>query len=174
MKKEGFEIKSGARFLRGDDVCNFDFSKKHTEGWDWTWQVPRADFDKVMTDALIEKGVDIVFEQEVVDVEFTNTGSITTVKDIEGNTSTISAKYIIDASGFGRVLPRILDLDKPSKIPNHSSIFTHVKDLKRPEGKEGTLITFDVVSTETWLWVCLLYTSPSPRDKRQSRMPSSA
>ena len=28
----------------------------------------------------------------------------------------------------------------------------------------------------SWLWVksCLLYTSPSPRDKRQSRMPSSA
>ena len=24
------------------------------------------------------------------------------------------------------------------------------------------------------LWICLLYTSPSPRDKRQSRMPSSA
>ena len=23
-------------------------------------------------------------------------------------------------------------------------------------------------------WTCLLYTSPSPRDKRQSRMPSSA
>ena len=23
-------------------------------------------------------------------------------------------------------------------------------------------------------WICLLYTSPSPRDKRQSRMPSSA
>ena len=24
------------------------------------------------------------------------------------------------------------------------------------------------------MWTCLLYTSPSPRDKRQSRMPSSA
>ena len=24
------------------------------------------------------------------------------------------------------------------------------------------------------IWICLLYTSPSPRDKRQSRMPSSA
>ena len=24
------------------------------------------------------------------------------------------------------------------------------------------------------MWACLLYTSPSPRDKRQSRMPSSA
>ena len=25
-----------------------------------------------------------------------------------------------------------------------------------------------------WAFICLLYTSPSPRDKRQSRMPSSA
>ena len=25
-----------------------------------------------------------------------------------------------------------------------------------------------------WVYGCLLYTSPSPRDKRQSRMPSSA
>ena len=29
-------------------------------------------------------------------------------------------------------------------------------------------------STGDWLKICLLYTSPSPRDKRQSRMPSSA
>ena len=28
--------------------------------------------------------------------------------------------------------------------------------------------------TITWVLTCLLYTSPSPRDKRQSRMPSSA
>ena len=34
----------------------------------------------------------------------------------------------------------------------------------------------DVVSAseEAISWYCLLYTSPSPRDKRQSRMPSSA
>ena len=34
----------------------------------------------------------------------------------------------------------------------------------------STLFTTIVV----WLILCLLYTSPSPRDKRQSRMPSSA
>ena len=36
--------------------------------------------------------------------------------------------------------------------------------------------TFEVNVFGTW-WLtkyCLLYTSPSPRDKRQSRMPSSA
>ena len=31
-----------------------------------------------------------------------------------------------------------------------------------------------VVSRTDMVWICLLYTSPSPRDKRQSRMPSSA
>ena len=35
-------------------------------------------------------------------------------------------------------------------------------------------VTWDNVTGEDFLEVCLLYTSPSPRDKRQSRMPSSA
>ena len=33
----------------------------------------------------------------------------------------------------------------------------------------------DAALARAWLFqICLLYTSPSPRDKRQSRMPSSA
>lgn len=153
LKEKKFEVKGGARFMRGDKICNFDFSKKYTEGWDWTWQVPRADFDKTLTDTLTDWGVDIAFEQEVVAVEFQGSDSITTLKSADGGISTVSAKYIVDSSGHGRVLPRLLDLDKPSEIPKHSSIFTHVKDLKRPEGREGTIITFDIVSLETWLWV---------------------
>ncbi|WP_273565360.1 NAD(P)/FAD-dependent oxidoreductase [Maribacter halichondriae] len=153
LKAKNFEVKGGARFMRGEKICNFDFSKKYTEGWDWTWQVPRADFDKTLTDELTKWGVDIAFEQEVVAVEFVGSDSTTTIKDAEGNLSTVSAKHIVDSSGHGRVLPRLLDLDKPSEIPKHSSIFTHVKDTKRPEGREGTIITFDIVSLETWLWV---------------------
>ncbi len=153
LKAKNFEVKSGARFMREGQICNFDFSKKHTAGWDWTWQVPRADFDKTMTDALEDRGVDIAFEKEVIAVEFNGSISTTTIKDLEGNLSSVTAKYIIDSSGFGRVLPRLLDLDKPSEIPKHSSIFTHVKETKRPEGHEGTIITFDIVSLDTWLWV---------------------
>lgn len=154
LKAEKFEVKAGARFLKNGIVCDFDFSKKHTPGWDWTWQVPRADFDNALTDELIKNGVDIAFEMEVVDVKMAEDGtSETTVKDVNGNISFIEAKYIIDSSGYGRVLPRLLDLDKPSALPKHSSIFAHVKDTKRPEGREGTLITFDVVTDDVWLWV---------------------
>ena len=39
-------------------------------------------------------------------------------------------------------------------------------NLSRPDSTKVNGVTED--------WDCLLYTSPSPRDKRQSRMPSSA
>ena len=154
LEQQGFEIKSGARFIRGKTICEFDFSDKFSEGYNWTWQLPRADFDNVLAQELVKKGVDITFEHEVIDVLFSEDGSsITTLIDKAGERYIAHAKFIIDSSGYGRVLPRLLDLDKPSSIPEHSSIFSHVNDIHRPEGKEGTLITFDVIDKDTWFWV---------------------
>lgn len=164
LMAQGFEIKSGARFLKNNIVCNFDFSKKHTPGWDYTWQVPRADFDNTLAKEIVKKGVDVSFGHEVVDVKFNTNdedinltqgvGSSTTiVKNENGKEYKINAKFIIDSSGYGRVLPRLLDLDKRSSLDANSAIFTHVKENRRPEGVEGTIITFDVVRDDVWLWV---------------------
>lgn len=148
-----FEKKLGARFIRGEEICVFDFSDKYGKGWDWTWQIPRADFDNTMAQEIIRKGIDLEFESEVLAVAFEGKNSITTVRDKDGNEKQIHAKMIIDSSGYGRVLPRLLDLDTPSHLDPHSSIFTHVNDINRPEGEEGTLISFDILETEVWLWV---------------------
>ncbi|MEC5173121.1 flavin-dependent dehydrogenase [Chryseobacterium nepalense] len=153
LDKMGFEKKLGARFLRGKEVCIFDFSNKFGEGWDWTWQVPRADFDNVLAQEVINKGIDLEFETEVTGIEFNGTDSVTTVKNKNGETKEIHAKFVIDSSGYGRVLPRLLDLEKPSKLSPHSAIFSHVKDINREAGTEGTLISFDIIETEVWLWV---------------------
>ena len=53
------------------------------------------------------------------------------------------------------------------------------KKMAYHERGEGNPIVFQHGNpTSSYLWrniiPCLLYTSPSPRDKRQSRMPSSA
>lgn len=152
LKAKKFEVKAGARFIRGNEVCNFDFSKKFTKGWNWTWQVPRADFDKTLTDELEKRGVKIWFENEVTNVVFEEQTTKVAIKSATEK-FTVNTKFIIDASGYGRVLPRLLNLDTPSEIPNHSSIFTQVIDTERPQGKEGTLITFDIVKPQVWLWV---------------------
>ena len=148
-----FEKKLGARFIRGNEICVFDFSKKYGNGWDWTWQVPRGDFDNTMAKECVAKGIDLEFESEVISVEFEGKNSKTVVKDKDGNLKEIHAKFIIDSSGYGRVLPRLLDLDTPSHLDPHSSIFVHVDDVNRPEGEEGTMISFDILETEVWLWV---------------------
>ena len=153
LDKMNFEKKLGARFIRGEEICVFDFSKKFGEGWDWTWQVPRADFDNTLAEEVIKKGIDLEFESEVIAVTFEEKNSVTTIKQKDGTIKEVHAKFIIDSSGYGRVLPRLLDLDTPSKLDPHSSIFTHVKDINRPEGEEGTLISFDILETEVWLWV---------------------
>lgn len=153
LDKMGFEKKRGARFLRGKEVCIFDFSDKFGKGWDWTWQVPRADFDQTLAQDVINKGIDLEFETEVIDIQFNGTDSITTVKNKNGETKEIHAKFVIDSSGYGRVLPRLLDLEKPSVLSPHSAIFSHVKDINREIGEEGTLISFDIIETEVWLWV---------------------
>ena len=135
-----FEKKLGARFIRGEEICIFDFSKKYGEGWDWTWQVPRADFDNTMAQEVIKKGIDLEFESEVVSISFEGKKSITVIKDIAGNLKEVHANFVIDSSGYGRVL-------------SDKTFISVVSTRKGCEGEEGTLISFDILETEVWLWV---------------------
>ncbi|MFL9844677.1 NAD(P)/FAD-dependent oxidoreductase [Flavobacterium rhizosphaerae] len=153
LNTKGFEKKFGARFIRNEEVCVFDFSEKFGTGWDWTWQVPRADFDNTLAEEVKRKGVDLEFETEVTNVVFSGSDSVTTVKDKEGNVKEIQAKFIIDSSGYGRVLPRLLNLEAPSSVTENSSLFSHVDDVNRPVGEEGVQISFDILETKVWLWV---------------------
>lgn len=152
VKAAGFQKKFGARFIKGDQVGEFDFSQKHGEGWDWTWQVPRADFDMILAEEAMRQGVDIRFKTEVLHVDFCGKESVTQIRTAEGEYSEIKAGFIIDASGFGRVLARQLNLEAPPQIAAHSSIFTHIPESDRPLGKEGELITFEVLKTNVWFW----------------------
>lgn len=153
LQSKNFQKKPGARFIRGNVISIFDFSNKFGEGWDYTWQIPRADFDHSMAQELQRKGVDIAFETALTAISFSGSESVSTIQDKTGKISQLRAKFVIDASGYGRVLPRLLNLDKPSQLNPHSAIFSHVKDINRPAGIEGTQISFDVLDTEVWLWV---------------------
>ena len=152
LKSQGFQKKYGARFIRNNEIAEFNFSKKFGDGWNWTWQVPRAEFDKVLTDNLSSRGVDIRFETEVTSVSFTDGYWKIHTKNDMGKTNEITCKFIIDSSGNGRVLASHLDLEAPPKIYNHSSIFTHITETSRPEGMEGSQISFEVINPKTWFW----------------------
>src|SRR4051812_43897293 len=61
VKAKDFQRKDGAKFVMGGDICDFNFSNQYTQGWQWTWQVPRAEFDKTLADECERKGVAISY-----------------------------------------------------------------------------------------------------------------
>ncbi|RKS53160.1 hypothetical protein BC962_1406 [Gillisia mitskevichiae] len=152
VKNAGFQKKFGARFIKDEKIGEFNFSEKYGEGWDWTWQVPRADFDHCLALEAQKKGVKILFDTEVINVEFKEGHSTTIVRNSNGELTEIQANFIIDSSGFGRVLAKQLKLEAPPQIAAHSSIFTHIEEPDRPSGKEGEIITFEVLETQVWFW----------------------
>lgn len=153
LNKHNFQVKNGAIFLKGEQRCEFDFSEQFTKGKAWTWQVPRDKFDKIIADQVESMGVAIDYESEVIDIKFNGTKSTTIVKDKRGVEKRIEAKFIIDASGYGRVIPKLLDLNYPSTQPNRSTIFTHFKDLNRPNTEDSNRIIAISHKPDVWIWV---------------------
>lgn len=152
VEKKGFQKKFGAMFRKGDKSSDFDFSEQFSKSWSWTWQVQRSEFDKALIDEVEKKGAIVLFESTVEDVEFKNDKVLTSVSCKQG-TDIFESKYIIDSSGYGRVLPKLLDLEKPSTLPRRSAFFTQIKDVNRPEGKDSNRIQIIVVNDAVWVWM---------------------
>ena len=153
VQQQQFMRKNGAVFLRGDEICNFDFSSQFTDGWNFTYQVPRADFDKTLADTVASRGVDILYRHGVTAVNFTPTHAAATVEKPDGAKFEVRSKFIVDASGYGRVLPRLLDLETPSKFPQRAALFTHVTGDIRPEGSEAGKIWVCLHPGGAWIWI---------------------
>lgn len=154
VEAAGFQKKFGAKFVMGDRICDFNFSEQFSKGWTWTWQVPRAQFDNILAHGVAKKGIPVEFEVGVTGIEFReDESSITTVEDVDGNKKQIEARYVIDASGYGRVIPNLLGLNKQSSFDPRKTHFAHFKDPKRPEGTEGNRITVVVHQQRVWIWV---------------------
>jgi flavin-dependent dehydrogenase len=154
VDKYGFQKKFGAKFVMDDKICDFNFSEQFTQGWAWTWQVQRAQFDQVLANGVAKKGIPVEFETEVTTIQFNDDeSSVTTVLDKDGKESKIEARFIIDCSGYGRVIPNMLGLNKPSGFDPRKTHFTHYKDPHRPEGLEGNRITIIVHRQQVWIWV---------------------
>jgi flavin-dependent dehydrogenase len=153
VKEKGFQEKTGAKFVKNGKICDYFFADQFTAGWNWTWQVPRAEFDKTLADTVEKMGVPVSYETTVTGITFNGQDSVTTVEDKDGNKSEIAARFIIDGSGYGRVIPRLFKLDKPSTQPPRKALFTHTVDKKRLMADEPNRITIVVHEPGVWIWI---------------------
>ncbi|MBB5017435.1 flavin-dependent dehydrogenase [Chitinivorax tropicus] len=151
----GFQYKNGAAFMRGSRYTDFDFRDKHSEGWGTTYQVQRAHFDHVLAQDAERQGAIIRYRHEVIAADMAGERPCLTIKPPEGEQYLIEANFVLDASGFGRILPRLLDLETPSDFPVRGAIFTHIED-RIPVGtfdRNKIRITIHPEHVDVWYWL---------------------
>ena len=154
VQAAGFQVKTGAAFAWGERYSAFDFGDTFSNGKPTTFQVQRGEFDKLLADQAAQQGVDIRYGETIVGVDFSGECRYLHVRRENGSEYHIKAKFVLDASGYGRVLPRLLDLEAPSNFPLRQAVFTHVEDRIEHPGFDRTkiLVTTHPTKRDIWFW----------------------
>ncbi|WLH52410.1 NAD(P)/FAD-dependent oxidoreductase [Pseudomonas tolaasii] len=150
----GFQVKTGAAFAWGERYSAFDFSDTFSNGKPTTFQVQRGEFDQLLADQAHLQGVNIRYGETVVGVDFSGECRYLHVRRENGSEYHLKAKFVLDASGYGRVLPRLLNLDVPSNFPVRQAVFTHVEDRIEHPGfdRSKILVTTHPTRRDIWFW----------------------
>lgn len=156
VEEHGFQFKNGAAFLRGAERNFYNFSEKLSEGHGTTWQVRRAPFDHLLAKSAQDKGADLRFGHQLESIDFLEDVVQVNALDEAQQHYQIQAKFVLDGSGFGRILPKLLDLEYPSNFPVRQALFTHIEDNIDPEAdfdREKILITVHEKDHRAWYWL---------------------
>ena len=155
VEQAGFQVKTGAAFLYQDALSEFCFSDKFTRGFDATYQVQRDRFDALLASEAQRMGVEIRWQQTLVAADFLSSKPLLTIENEDQSSYQLEADFVLDASGFGRVLPRLLNLEKPSDFPCRQSLFTHLEDRIDDEQYDRNKIRIIVhpEHRDVWYWL---------------------
>jgi len=155
IQDAGFQYKNGAAFHYDGKDSAFDFRDKFSPGWGTTFQVQRAHFDHLLAQEAQKKGAEIHYGHEITEADVSGEQPWLKVRTDEGQEYEARGKFVLDASGFGRVLPRLLDLETPSEFPVRMSLFTHIEDNidQTLHDRDKILITVHPKRRDVWFWL---------------------
>ncbi len=154
IKQRHYMPKNGAVFLRGDDRERFCFAEALKGDYPSTFQVPRSDFDQTLATEARRQGFDLRFGHTVTQIELhDHLVQVDATQESTKTNLTLKAKFLLDCSGYGRVLPRLLDLEVPSPLPPRVACFTQFEGDTRPQEDQEGDIWVCVHPENGWIWV---------------------
>lgn len=150
----GFQYKNGATFVCADEYEEFNFANKVTPGLPFTFQVQRAAFDHLLAKEAERLGATVRYGVEITGVTVGDQPTVT-VKTETGEVEVHRPRFVLDASGFGRTLARLLELEKPSDFPVRAARFCHVKDgiVSGEFDRQKIRIGINPRERDIWSWL---------------------
>ena len=150
-----FQFKNGAAFAWRGQYAEFNFAQKVSPGHATTYQVIRADFDQILITEAQRMGAQVRFEVEITAVDLADGKPRVTARGADGAEEVHTPTFVLDASGFGRTLPRLLKLESPSKQPLRVAYYTQVHDRIAAGAfdRQKIRVTTHPVHRDIWFWL---------------------
>jgi flavin-dependent dehydrogenase len=119
-----------------------------------TWQVTRADFDRLMLDTARECGVDVREGVRVLEVLFDGPRATgVRVVDEAGREETVRAQVVVDAAGQSGLLQDRLGLRQWDPLLKKAAIWTYWKGAVRDTGRDaGATLVMQTEAKRGWFW----------------------
>ena len=160
LKESSFPKKFSVQFVSDGwkESAPFYFDAENPHESSQTWQVERADFDRMLLDNAVEKGATVRMLAQVLEVLFdgeTATGVKVKLTNGAGEIQTreIRAKVVIDASGTSAFLSSRLKLRSADPHLRKGTIWSYFKGARRDPGKdEGATLIMQTEEKKSWFW----------------------
>lgn len=151
----GFQFKNGATFVCDSLHSEFNFANKFTAGCSFTFQVLRSEFDHLLAREAARAGATVEYGVEITAVDVTSDPPSVTTRREGGEVVVHRPRFILDASGFGRTLARLLELEKPSSFPVRAARFCHIKDgiVAGAFDRQKIRIGIHPTNRDVWSWL---------------------
>ncbi|WP_293371999.1 NAD(P)/FAD-dependent oxidoreductase [Nevskia sp.] len=155
VQRAGFQYKNGAAFRYREQRSNYNFADKSSAGPGYTYQVPRGEFDKLLIDEAERMGAKVRYQVEIIAADMSGERPMLSARHVDGTVETLKPRFVLDASGFGRVLPKLLKLEVPSAFPMRAALFTQVFDgiASGAFDRQKIHVTVHPVNRGIWFWL---------------------
>jgi len=155
VEQAGFIVKPGADFTLGNSrgMLRLWFARSLSPRFPTTFQVERSKFDQLLLNHAADSGCEVREEAKVENVELGEgqTPHRLTYRH-EGESRTVEARWLVDASGRDAFLGRLLGLPKTDLgMAKRFATFAHFHGVLRNEGAAGGNITI-VRLQDAWFW----------------------
>src|SRR5207344_269216 len=145
--KPGAELVSDAH----NAATTFRFADNPYLSVGYSYQVKRADFDKLLLDNSRRLGVEVMEGTRVTDITLDGRPCVTAVGPDEIPFRTI-ARFLVDASGRDTMLASRLKLKRIDKRNNTAALFGHFRNVPRLPGDKAGMIAVHLFE-HGWFWV---------------------
>jgi flavin-dependent dehydrogenase len=156
LNEFGFRHKGGSYYEWGTEKWDLPFTD--VPGGKHSWQVTRADFDKILLDHAREEGVEAHEGYRVCDIRFSgDRAAAARWQDGNGREGELEFDYLIDASGRAGLLARNhFKNRRMHEVFRNIGVWAYWKDAREIQaGPDGAVSVCSI--PEGWIWVIPLH-----------------